>query len=187
MKSVLGIVGSPRRKGNTHILVSRILEGARAEGAATDILFLDKLNIRECDGCHVCWKGEPCSKNDDMNELYPKIADSDVLLFGTPVYWYGPTALIKAFLDRFVYFNCPENRSKVRGKSAALAIPFEEESPETAELVVKLFEKSFKYLEMNLAGQVLAPGVGGKGEILKKEKSLAAAYELGRKLVRGDG
>ena len=43
--------------------------------------------IKECDGCHSCWKGNDCSKQDDMNELYPQIAASDVLIFGTPVYW----------------------------------------------------------------------------------------------------
>ncbi len=49
MKRVLGVVASPRKKGNTHILVSRILEGAKEQGAVTDILFLNDLTIRE--GC----------------------------------------------------------------------------------------------------------------------------------------
>lgn len=66
---ILGVVGSPRKNGNTHILVSRILEGAKVNGAFTDSLFLNNLTIRECDGCHVCWKGKPCTKNDDMNNV----------------------------------------------------------------------------------------------------------------------
>ena len=65
MKKVLGIVGSPRKKGNTHILVSRILEGAETEGATTDLVLLSKLKIRECNGCHACWKGNSCAKRDD--------------------------------------------------------------------------------------------------------------------------
>lgn len=101
MKTILGVVGSPRRKGNTHILVSRILEGAKKEGAATEIIFLNDLTIRECDGCHVCWKGRKCSKKDDMNNIYPKIIQSDVIIFGTPVYWYGPTALMKGIQYSF--------------------------------------------------------------------------------------
>jgi multimeric flavodoxin WrbA len=123
--NILGVMGSPRKKGNTHILVSRILEGAEAAGDDTEVLFLGDLNIRECDGCYNCWKGRKCSKKDDMNALYPKIIGSDIIVFGTPVYWYGPTALMKCFIDRFVYFNCPEHRAKIRGKSAVLAIPFE--------------------------------------------------------------
>jgi multimeric flavodoxin WrbA len=184
MKKILGIMGSPRRKGNTHILVSKILEGAKAEGARGDILFLNELNIQECDGCHRCWQGKECSKDDDMNGIYPRIIESDAVVFGTPVYWYGPTALMKGFIDRFVYFNCPENRKKIRGKPAVLAVPFEEENPEAAALLKTFFEKSLRYLEMNLIGTVLVPGVSRKGEILEKVDLLGDAYELGRRLAR---
>jgi multimeric flavodoxin WrbA len=184
MTKILGVVGSPRRNGNTHILVSRILDGARAEGAIGDIIFLNDLQIRECDGCHACWEGKPCSKNDDMSTLYPTIIESDAIIFGTPVYWYGPTALMKGFIDRFVYFNCPEQRAKITGKSAVLAIPFEEENPETAALLIAFFEKSLQYLQMNLIGTIIVPGVSRRGEILEKPDHLADAYELGRKVAK---
>ena len=147
-KRILGIMGSPRKNGNTHKLVEKILEGASQVGASTEILLLQDLEIRECDGCHTCWNGKDCSKNDDMNDIYPKIVESDIIIFGTPVYWYGPTALIKAFLDRFVYFNCPENREKIRNISAVLVVPFEEEHLETANVLVQMFEKSFQYLQI---------------------------------------
>jgi len=184
MKKILGVIGSPRRKGNTHILVSRILKGAQEAGAATDVVFLNDLNISECDGCHTCWKGKQCSKNDDMNDIYPKIIESDVIVFGTPVYWYGPTALMKMFIDRFVYFNCLENRIKIKGKLAAIAVPFEEDNPETANPLVAFFEKSLHYLQMNLIGKVIVPGVGKKGEILEKTDSLKEGYNLGKKMVK---
>ncbi len=184
MKKILGIMGSPRKKGNTHILISKILEGAKSEGAKGDILFLNDLTIQECDGCHRCWRGTECSKEDDMNRLYPKIIESDGIVFGTPVYWYGPTALMKGFIDRFVYFNCPENRKKIRGKPAVLAVPFEEEDPQAAALLKASFEKSLVYLEMNLIGTILVPGVSQKGEILEKVDLLGEAYELGRRLAR---
>jgi len=184
MKKVLGIVGSPRRKGNTHILISRILEGAASEGAVCEHLFLKDLRILECDGCHACWKGRRCIKKDDMRGVYSRIAESDALVFGTPVYWYGPTALMKGFIDRFVYFNCPENRKKIWGKRAAIAVPFEEESDETAELVVAFFERCIEYLEMELVGKVLVPGVTRKGEIIEKVAKLKEGYELGKTLVR---
>jgi multimeric flavodoxin WrbA len=176
-------MGSPRKNGNTHILVDKILEGARQAGATIEMLLLGDMTLRECDGCLACWKGRDCAKADDMNTVYPKLAASDVIVFGTPVYWYGPTALMKAFIDRFVYFNCPENRPKIRGKSALLAVPFEEESLQTAALVIGLFEKSLAYLEMTLAGQIIVPGVSRKGDVLAKAESLQQAYELGRQSV----
>ncbi|MFC1712273.1 flavodoxin family protein [Candidatus Poribacteria bacterium] len=181
---LLGVVGSPRKNGNTHILVTRILEGAEKEGAEAESIFLSDLNIQECNGCHACWKGKECNKHDDMNGIYPKIIGSDVIVFGTPVYWYGPTALMKAFIDRFVYFNCPENRAKIRGKSSVIVIPYEEEDSETVVPLEMLFEKSLQYLEMKLAGKIIVPGVGAKGDVLKKRDRLKEAYELGRSLVQ---
>ena len=183
MTKVLGIVGSPREKGNTDLLVDRVLEGAKSRGATVDKVYLKGLNIKECDGCHTCWQGKDCSKNDDMKNLYPRIIGSDVILFGTPVYWYGPTALMKAFIDRFVYFNCPENREKIEGKSVAIAIPFEDDQPEAASLLVTFFEKCFAYLEMNLVDRIVVPGVTAKGEILTQPDRLAQAHELGQRLA----
>jgi multimeric flavodoxin WrbA len=183
MKRILAVVGSPRRNGNTHILVSKIAEGAKEKGALVDELFLGDLTIKECDGCHTCWKGTDCSKNDDMSAIYPRIIQSDVIIFGTPVYWFGPTALMKGFIDRFVYFNCPENREKIRGKSGVIAVPFEEESPETAGPVVDFFQRCLEYLQMKLAGVIIVPGVSRKGEIRLRPERLREAYELGRSLA----
>ncbi|MFX1274118.1 MAG: flavodoxin family protein [Promethearchaeota archaeon] len=183
MKKILGIMGSPRKDGNTHILMSKIMEGVKIAGGSGEIIFLiDKL-IKDCDGCHSCWKGNDCSKNDDMNEIYLKINESDIIIFGTPVYWYGPTALMKAFLDRFVYYNCPENRLKIRGKSAIIVIPFEEKNYETATPLIDMFEKSFRYLEIPLIERIIVPGVYHKGDVLKFDNILKSAFTLGKKIV----
>jgi multimeric flavodoxin WrbA len=184
MKKILGIMGSPRMNGNTHILVGKILEGAKDNGASAEIIFLKDQDIKECDGCHTCWKGRDCSKKDDMNNIYPKIIESDIIVFGTPVYWYGPTALMKAFIDRFVYFNCEENRIKIKNKLAAIAVPFEEENPETAWLLTEFFEKSCEYLELQLVGKIIVPGVSARGEILDKKKCLDEAYKFGAGLIK---
>jgi multimeric flavodoxin WrbA len=183
MKKILAVMGSPRKKGNTDLLLSRILEGAKEAGAEVEKVMLRDLVIQECDGCHTCWKGKPCSKRDDMNDLYPKIIASDAIIFGTPVYWFGPTALIKAFLDRFVYFNGPQTRKLIKGKAAVIAVPFEDTTLATAAPLVAMFEKSLDYLGMKLVGTLLVPGVGERGEILRKKARLQEAYELGRSLA----
>ena len=184
MAKLLGIVGSPRRHGNTHVLVDAVLGSARDVGAQTEIVLLSDLMISECDGCHACWNGHQCPKDDGMNALYPKLAESSVIVFGTPVYWYGPTALMKAFIDRFVYFNCPENREKIRGKIAAVVVPFEEENPDTVAPVITFFENCFRYLEITLAERLIAPGVTRRGEVRDKPGVLTQAVELGARLAR---
>ena len=182
-RKILAVIGSPRRNGNTHILVSKIAEGAKSKDAEVDALFLDDFTIKECNGCHACWKTEECVKNDDMLTIYPRIIQSDIIIFGTPVYWYGPTALMKGFIDRFVYFNCPKNREKIKGKSAVIAVPFEEENQETVRPVVEFFQKCLDYLQMNLIGQVIAPGVTTRGEVRNKEDILQQAYDIGKTLA----
>lgn len=181
MKKILGVVGSPRKNGNTDILVSKVLEGARAEEATTNIIRLGDLNIKECDGCHACWSGKRCTKNDDMCNLYSEIIESDLIILGTPVYWYGPTALMKGFIDRLVYFNNPQNRRLIKDKSVALVIPFEEEDPETVAPVIAFFERCFTYLELNLVAKLVVPGVGRRGEVVGREDWLREAYGLGRR------
>ena len=73
---------------------------------------------------------------------------------------------------------------KIKGKSAVIGVPCEEENPETVALLVAFFEKCFRYLQMKLIGTIIVPGVSQKGEILKKPDSLKESYELGRKLVK---
>jgi multimeric flavodoxin WrbA len=183
MAKILAVVGSPRQGGNTDLLVSRMAEGAREANAQVEIIRLGEWQIRECDGCHACWKGRPCSKKDDMLALYPKIAASEIVIFGTPVYWYGPTALMKGFIDRFVYFNCEANRPMIRGKRAVVAVVLEETHEPTWRPVVEFFEKSLAYLEMKPAGTIVVPGVGKKGEILNRPERLEEAYRLGTELA----
>ncbi len=185
MANILVVVGSPRKGGNTEILLSRIAEGAASAGTSVETIHLGDLQIRECDGCHACWRGRRCSKDDDMRDIYAKIAACETIVFGTPVYWYGPTALMKAFIDRFVYFNCQTNRSMVRGKRAVVAIVLEETHEETWRPLIEFFEKSLGYLEMNFAGTIVVPGVGDKGAIRQQPQRLEEAYSLGGRLAVG--
>lgn len=180
---ILGFVGSPRRGGNTDVLVSAALASAAETGAATELVHLGGLTIGECDGCHACWRGRECPRQDDMNGLYGRMAAASAFVFGTPVYWYGVTGLMKLLLDRLVYFNCPEHRALVRGKRAAVVVPFEEEDPAMAAGVLEMLRKSCGYLELELAGTLTVPGVTRRGEVAEQAAVLAQARELGRKLV----
>lgn len=182
MANILGIMGSPRKGGNTDVLLGHLLDGARHAGAETSVVRLADLTIGECTGCFACWKLGACVQQDDMLGLYGRIAAADVLVFATPVYWYGPTALMKAMLDRFVFFNDPKTRTQVRGKRAAILVPLEE-SVEAADPLVAMFEKSFRYLEMEFAGRLIVPGVFHRNDAIAKPESLEAARALGRSLA----
>ncbi len=77
---------------------------------------------------------------DGINGFIEKMEKAEGILLGSPVYFSNVTAQMKAFIDRFVFFNCPGNRAKVRGKKAVVAVPFEEEKAEAAQRGVDPYE-----------------------------------------------
>lgn len=113
---VLGIVASPRPGGNTEILVNEALKAAREAGADTDIFLVAGKDIRGCDGCHSCGKTKACKIQDDMQDLYNRMAAADAIIFGSPVYFHGVTAQAKAIIDRCFLFL---QKGGLKGKVAA--------------------------------------------------------------------
>ncbi len=180
---LLAFLGSPRSNGNTDTLARKMLDGARAAGLETQEVPLRGLDIQPCTGCDRCWKTDkPCVYSDDMTGLYPVISGADALLFATPVYWYGPTTLMKALIDRLVVFNRPRGRPLIQGKAAIVITAYEEEGPEAAEPLLKMFELSFKYLGVRFVERLAVGGTGPKGSVLSRPEALSRAADMGRAL-----
>lgn len=149
---VLGLVGSPRRGSNTDLLVSAILEGASAGNHKVERVYLYDVEIGPCMDCRTCKTGNcNCPLGDGMQALYPKLDEADVIVFGTPLYWYGPSAKMKLFVDRLRPFIAS---GKLRGKKAVLVIP-SDEGAAACKFAVGMFMLSFKYLGMDLIGKML--------------------------------
>jgi multimeric flavodoxin WrbA len=182
--SIVAFLGSPRPHGNTDTLAEAVLEGARSAGCAVQSIALRSLRLHHCTGCGHCGRqGRLCIFRDDGDQLYQAAIDAEVLLFVTPVYWYGPTSILKTFLDRLVVFNTPETRPLVRGKAAGLVAAWEEKGPEAAEPMVKLFELGFRYLELRPAGSLLVDGAGPKDAVRSMPGILDRARSFGAGLA----
>ncbi len=98
---VLGLQGSPRKKGNTNYLLSAFMKEAEASGAQTHVIDVDNRNIMPCKEYIVCEKKGFCPIDDDMkNEIYPLLRKADVIILATPVFFYNTTAQLKALIDR---------------------------------------------------------------------------------------
>jgi multimeric flavodoxin WrbA len=176
---VLGLVSSPRKGSNTDLLVDAVLAGANSTGHLTEKVYLYDVDIKPCIDCRTCKKGNfTCMLVDGMTQLYSKLEDADGIVFGTPLYWYGPSAKMKLLVDRLRPF---VESKKLRGKKTVLAIP-SEEGPEACTLTVSMFYLSFKYLEMELAN-VLLPKAVERAEIKSQPQTLAEAFDTGKKLV----
>ena len=113
--NVLGIVCSPRRGGNTEILVTHALAAAAEAGAETHMLLVADMDIAPCDACGACLSDGICQVEDDMQLVYEKLDQADGVIFGTPVYFVNVSAQAKAIIDRTY---CCLWQGKLKGKVA---------------------------------------------------------------------
>jgi len=175
---VLGLVGSPRKGSNTDLLLEAVLKGAETSGSNTEKIYLYNFDIKPCLDCRACKRSSfQCIEKDGMQTLYPKFEAADVIVFGTPLYWYGPSAKMKLLIDRLRPFILSE---KMKNKKAVLVVP-SEEGAEACDLIVEMFERSFRYLKIEMAGKIL-PKASERGEVKKQPEVLAAAVNLGKSL-----
>ena len=175
---VLALIGSPRQGGNTDLLVEKLLDGAKTKGYTTEKRYLYDYNISLCKDCRECKKGDyVCCINDEMQIFYDLMESVDVIVFGTPLYWYGPSAKMKMLIDRMRPF--VENK-KLQGKRAIIVCP-SAEGPKACDPMMEMFRRMFKYIEVELAGAVFGTGYN-KGVVTKNQEELDKAYKLGTSL-----
>lgn len=108
--NVLALNGSPRMKSSStwHIL-NPLLEGMRAAGAKTDVVHIRALDLNPCIGCYTCWVRTPgvCIHNDPMDEVLKQMENADLLIYGTPLYHFSMSGIMKTFIDRKLPVNEP--------------------------------------------------------------------------------
>ena len=187
---VLGIFGSPRRGGNTDLLLQEVLKGAQEEGAQVERLYLSNYTITPCKECHGCDHTGNCVVLDDMQKIYPKLLEADVIFFASPIFFYGVTAWAKALIDRSQALwsrkyllkdpSLGKEGRKRKGFFISVGATKGQRVFDGAILTVKYF---FDVLSAEYVGELLFRGVEAKGDILKHPEALQQAYEMGRKLV----
>ena len=185
---VLGIMGSPRIKGNTDLLLDEALRGAQSREAEVEKLVVDKLNIAPCREYYRCLKDGNCAIRDDMDDIYPKLLDADRVIVASPIFFYGLTSQVKALIDRsqaiwarkyVLKQNLPDSGRK--GAFIAVGATRGEKLFDGSILTVKYF---FKTIGVKYADELLIPGVDKKGEIKEHPTALSSAFELGRRLAQ---
>jgi multimeric flavodoxin WrbA len=177
-EQVLGIVGSPRRGGNTEVLVDEVLAAAAEAGALVEKVVLNELDIVPCQACNGCQGSGGCVQQDDLPALLEQMERSRVWVLGTPVYWWGPTAQFKAFLDRWYGVG----RAMFRGRRVVLTVPLGG-SQGYARHTVGILTDVVDYLGMQLVATVLAPGTHRQGAVRGQARILAEARRAGREAV----
>lgn len=160
--------------GNTELLVDATLGEAAKHGHKGEKIYLYDYEIKPCIDCRACKQGEKiCVQKDDMPEIYNRIDAADAIILATPIYWYGPTAQMKLFIDRLRPYVA--NRHLER-KNAYLIAP-SEEGPSACGPLVDSLKMSFKYLGLVYAGEALITA-NEKGEVAKKPDEMEKARRL---------
>lgn len=186
---VLGISGSPRRGGNTDLLLDAVMRGAASKGAEVKTIVLNDLKIAPCQHCDACLNTGNCRVMDDMQMVYRELEEVDRIVLASPLHFMGITAQMKLMIDR-----C----QALWARKYVLKIPPLGKGQEKkgffisvgGRKVANLFEPAlatvkalFYVLNITYAGALLFPGVDEKGAIAKHPTALEQAFLAGQKLV----
>lgn len=185
---VLGILGSPRIGGNSDLLLDKALEGAQNAGASTEKIILNELKLSPCQECEEVTGDGTCRIEDDLQVIYPKIIEADVLILASPIFFGSLSAQTKVMIDRF---QChwrtklvSKNIKSTKDKSGAfICVQASQKKAffENARSIVKNF---FSTVDVEYREQLFCPGIDEKAGILKFPERLEKAYALGQSLVR---
>lgn len=183
---VLGLACSPRRGGNTDLLLDELLRGAREAGAETEKVDVCRLRITPCRNCGACEKTGQCRIRDEMQGLYRQIELADVVILASPIFFYGVTAQCKALIDRCQALWSRKYRlgkalPEKTGFFVSVGATRGRRLFEGAILTVKYF---FYAINATYGGDLLFREVEARGEIRNHPTALQEAYEAGRRLVR---
>jgi multimeric flavodoxin WrbA len=178
---VIGIVGSPRKNGNTEILTAHTLKAIAEEGVETELIRLAGLDLRPCNGCMVCTKEERCSIEDGMFPIYLKMKEADGIILASPVYYGSATALIKCLIERAGYLS-RHNGDPFSGKVGGPLV------------VARRAGHNFAFAQLTLWYQILGLIVPGstywnvafgreKGEVKNDEEGMNTAWNFGKNIA----
>lgn len=182
---ILIVLGSPRKKGNSATLAAKVSEGAIADGADVETLYLNGLNIKPCQGCEKCQQesSNGCAIDDDMNQLYSKMQEADSIVVASPIYWFNISAQTKIFIDRLFAVGV-EPKNIFKGKNFAIILTFADPDPFVSGAVnaLRSFQDICRYLGANIEGMVYGSAYGA-GEIKENQDVMEKALLLGKHLA----
>ena len=177
---ILVLCGSPHKNGTTNSLADAFISGINRNRHEVETVQISEKNIAPCLGCEYCRKNEgECVRKDDMAQLIPSILEADIIVFVSPIYYFGFNAQLKAVIDRFYAVN-PVLRTQTEKKAILLTAGGGQEEwiPDG---IFANYHTMLRYLHWTSLGQVCALGCHVK-EQLEKTDCLAEARKLGESL-----
>lgn len=174
---ILIISSSPRKGGNSDVLCDQFAKGSTENGHEVEKISLQEKKISPCIACYSCMKDHICSINDDMSDIFSKLAGADVIVLSSPVYFYSLTAQMKIFIDR-----CLVNYKILKDKIFYFIVTAADPQHEAAEATLMAFRGFLRCLpNAKEAGIIYGMGAWDKGDIYK-HPAYEQAYQAGKKV-----
>lgn len=177
MKIVV-LEGSPNKSGSSNMLADEFISGAKEAGHSIEVIDVAHADIHPCTGCIHCGYEGPCSQKDDVDIIRQQILAAEMIVFVTPLYYYGMSAQLKTMIDRFCAFNSSIQRKRM--KSALISAAWNADDW-TFDSLMSHYKTLVRYLNFEDMGAVLGKGCGTPS-MTRQSKYMKTAYELGRKL-----
>ena len=177
MKIVV-LEGSPNKNGSSNLLADEFICGAQEAGHTVQVIDAAHSDIHPCTGCIHCGYEGPCVQKDDVEAIRKKILEADMLVFATPLYYYGMSAQLKTMIDRFCAFNSSLQRKHM--KSALLTAAWNSDDW-TFEALEAHYKTLVRYLNLEDIGMVLGYGCGTPS-MTQYSQYPQQAYSLGNRL-----
>ena len=177
MKIVV-LTGSPRKNGNSAYLAEQFIKGAEEKGHEVFRFDCAFKQVEPCRACNRCGMNGPCIFNDDFQELRPRLIEADMVVFATPMYYFGISAQMKRVIDRFYAIN---GQIKGVSKKAALVMTYADTSTKEAEPMRVHYHTLMDYLGWTSVGEVVASGVWTVGSVQHTDYP-QQAHQLGKSL-----
>jgi multimeric flavodoxin WrbA len=177
-KNIVVVTGSPRAGGNTDALAEVFVEGAKESGNTVTRFNAGRMKINGCLDCKYCTSHDGnCIQKDDMQQIFKALYQADMLVFVSPVYWYGFTAGLKAMIDRlYVATGKP-----FRITSTALLTVYEDTDTTVVEPIIQHYKAFTGFLKWENKGIVAEGGIHNIGDI-KGKQVLEDARSLGLRI-----
>ena len=112
---IVVLKGSPNKRGSSNLLAEEFIRGAKEAGYTVEMIDAAHANLHLCTGCVHCGYEGPCVQKDDMELFRKQILSADMLVFVTPLYYYGMSAQLKILVDRFCAINSSIHTGAFRG------------------------------------------------------------------------
>lgn len=170
--------GSPNKKGSSDMLAENFIRGAEENGHHIKTIDASRVEVSPCTGCVTCGYNGPCAQKDDMEQIRSVILGADMVVFVTPLYYYGMSAQLKTLIDRFCAFNGSIQRKHM--KSALLAVAWNSDDW-TFDALEAHYHTLVKYLNFHDQGTVLGRGCGTPS-MTRDSSYPEKAYKLGKSI-----